>query len=265
MFLAGFLPGFLISGIFILYIGIRCYFNPSLGPAMPLEERVSQRKKFVSLSSVVLPSLLVVGVLGSIFLGIATVTESAAVGALGSVLVMIINRKFTWKNFKEVNFNTILLTLMIMWMLVAAGSFRVLYVVTHAGDLIQEAFLAMPGGMWGAIIASQLILLVLGLCMDEFEILIITLPIFIPVMKAFGVDLLWWGILFVINMEVAEISPPLGLNLFCMKAVVGNGVPMIQIWRSVIPFIALLVIAIVIIMLFPAIVTFLPNYFIHGR
>ncbi len=266
MFLAGFLPGLLISGIFILYIGIRCYLNPKLGPAMPPEERVSQRKKLISLSSVILPSLLVVGVLGSIFLGIATVTESAAVGALGSILVVFINRKFTWKNFKEVNYNTMLLTLMIMWMLVAACSFRALYVVTHAGDLIQAAFMAVPGGKWGAIIASQLILLIMGLCMDEFEILIIALPIFVPVMRAFGVDLLWWGILFVINMEAAEISPPLGLNLFCMKAVVGDGVPMEQIWRAVMPFVALLILAIIIIMIFPPIATYLPEAIItRGR
>jgi tripartite ATP-independent transporter DctM subunit len=266
MFLAGFLPGLLISGIFILYIGIRCYLNPKLGPAMPPEERVSQRKKLVSLSSVILPSLLVVGVLGSIFLGIATVTESAAVGALGSILLVFINRKFTWKNFKEVNYNTMLLTLMIMWMMVAACSFRALYVVTHAGDLIQVAFMAVPGGKWGAIIASQLILLIMGLCLDEFEILIIALPIFVPVMRALGVDLLWWGILFVINMEAAEISPPLGLNLFCMKAVVGDEVPMEQIWRAVMPFVALLMLAIIIIMIFPPIATYLPEAIItRGR
>ncbi len=264
MFLAGILPGLLISGVFILYIGVRCYLKPSLGPAMPAEERVSHGKKLASLKSVILPVILVTGVLGSIFMGIATVTESAAVGALGSILVVLINRKFTWKNFKDVNYKTILLTLMIMWMMVAATAFRALYVVTRAGDLIQEVFMAVPGGKWGAIISSQLILFVLGLCLDEFEILIITTPIFVPVMRAFGVDLLWYGILFVINMEIAEISPPLGLNLFCMKAVMGKDTPMEQIWRSVIPFILLMLLVIAIIMAVPQIATFLPNYFIHS-
>jgi tripartite ATP-independent transporter DctM subunit len=266
MFLAGFFPGFLISGLFILYIGIRCYFNPKLGPAMPREERVDQGKKFASLKALILPIILVGGVLGSIFTGLATVTESAAIGAFGSIVVVILNRKFTWKNFKEVNYNTMLLTLMIMWMMVAATSFRALYVVSHAGDIVQMAFMAVPGGKWGAIIASQLILFILGLCLDEFEILIITVPIFIPVMKAFGVDILWFGIMFIINMEIAEISPPLGLNLFCMKAVVGKDVKMEQIWRSVIPYIALMMVAIVIIMVFPQIATYLPNAIItRGR
>ena len=266
MFLAGFLPGFLISGIFIIYIGIRCYINPKMGPPMSAEERDSHGKKLVSLRAVILPALLVVGVLGSIFTGLATVTESAAIGALGSIIVVIINHRFTWKNFKEVNYNTILLTLMIMWMMVAAYAFRSLYVITNAGDLIHETFMAMPGGKWGALISSQIILFILGLCLDEFEILIITIPIFIPVMKAFGVDLLWFGVMFVINMEIAEISPPLGLNLFCMKAVMGKDMPMEQIWLSVLPFIALMALAIGVIMLFPQIVTYLPNAIItRGR
>lgn len=266
MFLAGIFPGLLISGIFILYIGVRCYLNPSLGPAMPVEERVNRSKKLGSLKAIILPTILVAGVLGSIFMGLATVTESAAIGALGSIIVVIINRRFTWKNFKEVNYNTLLLSLMIMWMMVAATSFRALYVVSHAGDIVHMAFMAMPGGMWGAIIASQLILLILGLCLDEFEILIITVPIFVPVMKAFGVDLVWFGILFIINMEIAEISPPLGLNLFCMKAVVGKDIKMEQIWRSVIPFILLMLLAIGVIMAFPQIATYLPDAIItRGR
>ena len=198
-------------------------------------------------------------------MGIATVTESAAVGALGSILVVMINRKFTWKNFKEVNFNTMLLTLMVMWMIVAASSFRALYIITHAQDLIQEAFMGVPYGMWGAIISSQAILFILGLFLDEFSILIITMPIFIPVMKAFGVDLVWFGVMFVINMEVAEISPPLGLNLFCMKAVAGESVKMEQIWRSVLPFIGLLMLAIFVIMAFPQIATYLPNRIFAGK
>lgn len=259
MFLAGFFPGLLIAVIFILYIGIRCYLNPELGPALPASERVSLRKKLVSLSSVIFPALLVVGVLGSIFAGIAAVTESAAVGALGSILVVIFNRRFTWKNLKHVCHNTFLLTLMIMWLLVAASSFRALYIVSRATDFVQAAFMAVPGGKWGAIIAAQLILLILGCFVDEFGILIITIPIFIPVMKAFGVDLLWFGILFIINMEMAQLTPPIGLNLFYMKAVVGDEVPMEQIWRAVLPFVALLVLALIIIMIFPPIATYLPN------
>jgi TRAP-type mannitol/chloroaromatic compound transport system permease large subunit len=153
-----------------------------------------------------------------------------------------------------------------MWMMVAAYSFRALYFVSGASDLVYETFMAVPGGKWGAIIASQAILFVLGLCLDEFEILIITVPIFIPVMKAFGVDLLWFGIMFVINMEIAEISPPLGMNLFCMKAVMGKDTPMEQIWQSVLPFIGMMSLAIAIIMVFPEITTYLPNTLItRGR
>ncbi len=259
MFLAGFIPGLLIAGIFIFYIGIRCYLNPSLGPPLPPEERVSQKKKLISLSSVILPSLLVIGVLGTIFTGMASVTESAAFGAFGSIIMVALNRRLSWKNLKEVSYNTLLLTLMIVWVIIAASCFRALYIIVGATDLIHSAFLAVPGGKWGAVIATQIILLILGCFLDEFGILIITMPIFIPVMKAFGVDLLWFGILFIINMEMAELTPPIGMNLFYMKAVVGDEVPMEQIWRAVMPFVGLLLLGLIIVMIFPQIATYLPN------
>jgi TRAP-type mannitol/chloroaromatic compound transport system permease large subunit len=148
---------------------------------------------------------------------------------------------------------------MIVWVLIAASSFRALYAVIGATDLIQPAFLAVPGGKWGAVIATQIILLILGCFLDEFGIMIITMPIFIPVMKAFGVDLLWFGILFIINMEMAELTPPIGMNLFYMKAVVGDEVPMEQIWRAVMPFVGLLLLGLIIVMIFPQIATYLPN------
>lgn len=263
MFLSGFLPGFLIAGLFILYIGIRCKLDPSLGPPLPPEDSVSGRKKLASLGSLVLPSLLIIMVLGSIFLGIVSFSESAAIGAFGAIILVIINRRLSWKNIKEVSYNTLLTTLMIMWVLMAASAFRSLMVLLKTDDVIYSAFMAVPGGKWGAILASQIILIILGCFLDEFGIFVLTMPIFLPVMIAFNVDLLWFGILYIINMQIAELTPPIGLNLFYMKAVVGEAVPMEQIWRSALPFVGLLLLGMVIMMIFPPIVTYLPNLLIR--
>ncbi len=258
MFMAGFIPGFLIAVIFILYIGIRCYLKPSLGPPVPRGEVVSVKTKLKSLGAVVMPALLVVMVLGSIFMGIATPLESAAVGALGSLVIVAVNRRLTWKTFKEVNYNTLKLTAMVMWVLFAANSFRAVYVVSGASYMVQNMLLNVPFGTLGSVIAMQVILLFLGCFLDEFGILIITMPVFIPVIQALHIEPIWFGILFIINMEIAELSPPIGINIFYMKAVVPEGTTFEELYRSVMPFIGCLALAMLIIIIFPQIVTWLP-------
>ncbi|MFH0847232.1 MAG: TRAP transporter large permease subunit [Chloroflexota bacterium] len=262
MFLAGFLPGFLVAALFILYIGIRCYFKPELGPPLPDSEKISTKMKVNSLWSIVLPGLLVVLVLGSIFFGIATPLESAAVGALGSILIVAINRKLNWKNFQEVNYKTLLLTVMVVWVLIAADSFRALLVVTGIQHLVEKALLSVPFGTWGSIIFMQLILFVLGCFIDEFGIIIITMPAFLPVIRTLGIDPVWFGIIFIINMEMAEMTPPVALNIFYMKAIAPEGTTTEEVYKSVLPFIGMLGIALVAIMLFPQIALWLPNLMI---
>lgn len=263
MFMAGFFPGFLLAGLFILYIGIRCALNPSLGPSRAPGETIEHVSIFSSLWSVALPGLLVILVLGSIFLGIASPTESAAVGALGAIGVVAINRRLTWKTFREVNYRTLLLTLMIMWVVIAASCFRALYVVTGAINLIENTLLTLPFGAWGTLIAMQLTLLVLGCFLDEFGIMIIALGVFIPVVRSLGFDPIWFGILFIINMEMAELTPPVGLNLFYMKAVAPEGTSMGDIYKSVLPFILILLLALILVMVFPQIALWLPAQMIR--
>ena len=258
MFLAGFLPGFLLASIFIIYIGIRCYLNPSLGPPASEEEEVSTATKFKSLGAVILPAFLVVMVLGSIFMGIATPLESAAVGALGSILIVAINRRLTWKTFKEVNFNTLKLTCMVMWVLFAANSFRAVYIVSGAGSFVQNMLMNVPFGAVGSVVVMEVILLFLGCFLDEFGIVIITMPVFIPVVQHLNIEPIWFGILFIINMQIAELSPPIGINIFYMQAVVPKGTRIEELYRSVLPFIGLLVIGMIIIFIFPQIATWLP-------
>ncbi len=258
MFIAGFVPGFLIATIIISYIGIRCFFNPSLGPPVSTKEEVSVRTKLRSLSGLIMPALLVIMVLGSIFKGIATTLESAAVGALGSLIIVAINRRLNWKVFAEVNYNTLKLSAMVMWILFAANSFRAVYVASGAIHLVQNILVNLPFGTIGTIVAMQLILLFLGCFLDELAILIIAVPVFAPVIRALNIEPIWFGVLFIINMQIAELSPPIGINIFYMKAIVPKETTFEELYRSVLPFIGCLVISMIIIMFFPRIATWLP-------
>ena len=259
LFLAGILPGLLLSSVFIAYIAIRCRLQPGLAPPLPPKERASWKEKFTSLRSVILPVSLVALVLGSIFMGIATVTESAAVGATGAILCAVILRRFSWQKFKETNYETLKLTCMIMWILIAALSFTRAYVIIGVLQFFQEVFMGLPLGPWGAIIIIQLTLLLLGCFLDPFGILMITMPIFIPVITSLGFDPVWFGIIFVVNMEMAYLTPPVGLNLFYMKGVVPKGTTMGDIYRSIVPFVLLQGLVLALLMIFPQITLWLPN------
>ena len=265
IFLAGVIPGLIIAIIFIIYIAVICYLNPSLGPPLASTEKVTQKVKLKSLGSVVAPTVLVVMVLGSIFAGIATPTESASVGVLGAFGVLALNRKLTWKNLREINYNTLKLTLMIMWVLVGASAFRALCVVSDAYKVIQSVLMSVPFGGWGTMLLIQLILVVIGCFLDEFGILVITMPVIVPIIRALHFDPVWFGVLFIINMQIAELTPPIGLNLFYMQAVAPNGTKMEDIYRAVAPFILLLLLALVIVMLFPETATWLPELIIRKR
>lgn len=259
LFLAGFLPGLVLSALFILYIGIRCHFQPSLGPPYVPDKAVTLKNKLSLLWALIPPFILVLLVLGSVFTGKATTTESAAVGSLGATIMVAANRKLTWKIFKEVNYKTLLLTGMIMWALIAASSFRAVYVVSGAIDLIPEILLALPLGAWGTVVLLQFILLILGCFLDEFGILLIVAPVFASVTRTLGFDPVWFGILFVVNMEIGELTPPVGLNLFYMKAVAPEDTTMVDIYRSIAPFVGLLILGLALFMIFPQIVLWLPN------
>lgn len=259
LWVGGIFPGLILSAIFLLYIGLRCYLQPHMGPGLAPEETATWKEKLISLRSVILPIVLVALVLGSIFLGFATPTEAAAVGAAGSILCAAIYGKLNWTNFKEVSIRTLRLTTMIFWILAAAVSFRMIYSFVGARTFLEELLLAIPFGKWGIMIVIQLILLILGCLLDPWGIVMIAIPVFAPVVKSLGFDLMWFGILFVINMEMGYLTPPVGLNLFYMKGVVPEGVTTGDIYRAVAPFVLLEALALIIVMLFPQLVLWLPG------
>jgi tripartite ATP-independent transporter DctM subunit len=258
LFIGGVFPGLLLSGMFVSYILIRSYIQKELAPGVPSEERLPTRQKIMLMPSLLLPIILIFSVMGSIFFGVATPSEASAIGAFGSILSALVKRRLTWRNFTEAVFVCLRLSAMVIWIIFAASVFTALYAVTGAAELIGEMLLEVGGGWW-SIIAMQVIWFIMGCFFDPTGIVILTTPIFFPVVVQLGFDPLWFGVLFVVNMEMGYLTPPFGFNLFYMKAVVPPGITMLDIYRSIVPFVALQAAGLIICMIFPSIITWLPN------
>lgn len=206
-----------------------------------------------------LPILIVVMVLGSIMGGITTPTEAAAMGVLGSLIAAAVYRKLDFALLKEASIRTFKLSGMIMWILFAAHAFSAAYQSMGAQSMIEGFITQIPGGPWGIIIAMMLITFILGMVLDPVGIMLITLPVFLPIVESLGFDPVWFGILFVINMEIGYMTPPFGFNLFYLKGIVPPDITMKDIYKSVIPFVIVEIIGLVLLMIFPEIVTYLPE------
>jgi tripartite ATP-independent transporter DctM subunit len=259
LFAGGVLPGLLLSVLFITYITIRSAVQPHVAPALDKEDRASWREKLISLRAVILPLILVLMVLGSIFGGITSPTEAAAVGALGAVLCAAVNRRLNWQLFKETCFRTARLTGMVMWIIFGASCFAALYNAVNAPELMENILTAVPGGRWGTLITIQLVLIVLGCFLDPTAIIMITVPIFVHVTTKLGFDPIWFGVLFVVNMEMAFLTPPFGSNIFYMKGVAPEGVSITDIYRSIAPFVLLQLTGLIIVIFLPDIILWLPG------
>jgi tripartite ATP-independent transporter DctM subunit len=259
LYAGGILPGLLLAGLFIIYIGVRAAIKPKLAPALPIEERATWREKVVSLKDVILPILLVILVLGVIFTGVASPTEAAGIGAGGSLACAAIYRTLSWSLVKKACVETMRLNCMVVWIMFGASAFTGVYIAIGAPELAQKLIVGLEINRWFVLIFMQFIYLVLGCLLDQTSILMITVPIFVPVIKALGFDPLWFGILFVVNMEMSFLTPPFGFNLFYMKALVPKSITMQDIYLSIIPFVILQALCLALLMIFPQIAMWLPS------
>ncbi len=259
LFIGGVIPGLILGSLFIAYVVVRCTLQPQLGPAVPEEERANWRMRVASVRVVIFPVVLIGLVMGTIFTGVATVTEAAGVGAVGSVVIAAVYRRLSWRGFKEACYATLRVSCMIMWIVIGAKAFTSVYMLIGAQQLIMDGLTGIPGGGWATIIVMVLILLVMGCFLDPGAITMITIPIFIPIVTALGFDPLWFAILFVIIMEMGYLTPPFGMNLFVMKGVAPEGITMGDIYRSIVPFVGLQILGLIIIMLLPQLATWLPG------
>ncbi len=256
-FLGGIVPGLLLSALCITYILSICRLDPALAPVSP--GNVRWKEKILSLQAIVLPGILVTVVIGSMLRGVATPTEAAAIGGFGALLVAGIRRKLTWKNFSETCYTTLRLTTVIMWLLITARCFRSFFVVTGFPALLTEALKTLPFGGWGALVVIHLVLLALGCFLDPFAVILIMSPIASTLIRTFGFDPVWFGILFVLNIGIAYNTPPVGLNIFYMKTIVPDEISVTDIYRSAIPYVIIELAVLVLIMVFPSIVLWLPD------
>ena len=259
LFAGGVFPGLLLLVLVSSYIGIRCYFQPHLGPVLPRQERGDWKRKITALKAVILPIVIVIMVLGSIIGGVTTPTEAAAMGVLGAIISALVYRQFNWGMINEAAMRTLRLTGMIMWILFGAYCFSAAYHGMGAHQMIVNMMQHIPGGPWGTIIFIQFIIFLLAMVMDPAGIMMITVPVFLPIIKAHGFDPLWFGILFVINMEIGYMTPPFGFNLFYLKGIVPPGITMGDIYRSVIPYTLVESLGLALVMIFPQIAVWLPN------
>ena len=257
IFFAGAIPGFTLAGAYILYVAIRCRLQPQLAPR--IAEAITWKMRVTSLREVIIPVLLVIAVLGSIFTGMATPSEAAGVGAFGALLSCFIYRRFSWKMLKTSCLETIKISGMALWILVAATLFGQVYTSGGAQEMVMNLVSQLGINRWFILIGMQIILLIFGCFMDDYAIVTICAPIFMPVVILLGFDPIWFSIVFLVNMQIAYLTPPFGWSLFLMKGVAPPGISTEDIWRSVPPFIALQLLVLIIVMAFPQLALWLPG------
>jgi len=266
MFFGGVVPGLIIAGLHIAMISIRSFFNPKLAPPVPVEERVGIIGKLVSLRAVILPFSLMFLVLGVIYTGVATPTEAAAIAAAGSLICAAVYRRLNWTSLKESSIASLRLIGMVMWILAAATLFNSVFITTGARDALMTAVIGLHLNRWLIIIVLQLSLLVFGCLMDDYAIVAMCGPIYAPLVISLGFDPLWWGILFILNMEMAYLTPPYGFNLFYLRGVIPQirdkipeDISMLDIYRGCAPFLVTQGLGLVLVMIFPILALWLPS------
>ncbi len=261
LFMAGVGPGLLLSCLYIAYALIRCGINPELGPPVPIEERraVPVKRRLLLFTKGALPMLvLIFAVIGSIFLGIATPTEAAAVGAFIALLMMVVYGKFSFSTMNDAVKETLKVTSMVMLVLVGATCFTGTFIRIGGGEVVRAFLLALPN-KWAILAVMMVIIFVLGMFIDWLGILLLVVPIFMPIATQLGFGPLWFIMVVAVNLQMAFLTPPLGYALFFMKGTAPPEVTMMHIYRGIVPFVALQLLGLIIVILFPPIITWLPS------
>ncbi len=262
LFMGGFIPGFLTSGFFVLYIMIKCYRDPKLAPVLPVEERPPLREKLIATRGVAFPIILIVMVLGGIWTGVTTPIEGAGVGAFGAMICALVKRKLTFANMKSAVTSTLKANVMVMWLLIGGSCYAAFMTASGMSTYLGNKLLGLPLGPLGILCVLLFILLLMGMFMDSVAIIMITVPIFFPIARTLNFDLIWFGVLYTMAIIIGYVTPPFGYNLFYMRAILPPEVSTRVIYRTVLPYIPLMMIAMLLCIVFPAIITLVPNLLI---
>ena len=253
LFHAALAPGFVLIACYILFIVVVTWLKPGMAPAIPYDESLGTRSQQIrdALKAIVPPLALVLIVLGSIFSGIATPTESSALGGVGAVILSLIYRQFSWKMLFDSSLETVKVTAMVFAILMGATAFSMAFSYTVGDYIVEEALLNLPGEKWGFIILAMIAILVLGFFIDFVEIAFIIVPILAPVAEALGINMVWFAILIAMNLQTSFLTPPFGFSLFYLKGVAPRSVRTMDIYRGVIPFILIQIAVLISILLMP--------------
>jgi len=267
LWLAGVFPGLLMAALFILYIAVRCRLQPELGPALPAEERgqISRREKLLLLKAGIAPLFIFFCMTGLFLMGITSLVESSAVGAAAATLMALVKGRLTRSVMEETLRKTLGISCMFMWIILAALCFGAVFDGLGAVKAIEAFFLESLGlGPWQVLILMQLSFIIMGMFLDDTAMLVIVAPLYIPLVGALGFDLVWYGVLYTITCQIAYMTPPFGYNLFLMRAMAPPEVSLRDIYVSVTPFVLIMVLALVLVMVFPQIALWLPQWHYGG-
>jgi tripartite ATP-independent transporter DctM subunit len=253
LFKAALFPGLALVVGYILFILIAAFFMKDIAPPVEIQSKESKTKQvFNALLAVTPPLILIILVLGSIFTGIATPTESSAVGCIGAIVLALLYRSFSFKMLHEAALGTVTVTAMVFGILIGATAFSMVFSYTGGEEIVGSFMLGLPGEKWGFIILSMVAILVLGFFIDFVEISYIIVPILIPIADAIGINPIWFAILIAMNLQTSFLTPPFGFSLFYLKGVAPPGVSTVQIYRGVIPFILIQIVVLMMLMFNPA-------------
>ncbi|MCR9215126.1 MAG: TRAP transporter large permease subunit, partial [Proteobacteria bacterium] len=266
LWLAGVLPGLMMAGMFILYIAIRCRLQPKLGPVLDEEERkVPMAEKLRLLRAGILPVVIFASMMVPFVNGWTSLVESSAIGAMAAFIAAILKGRMTKQVFETSVRQTLAISCMFMWIILAALGFGAVFDGLGAVRAIENLFTEQLGlNPWVILIVMQLSFLLMGTFLDDTAMLVIVAPLYVPLVHALGFDLIWYGILYTITTQIAYMTPPFGYNLFLMRAMAPPEITLKDIYGSIAPFVAVMILALIIVMAFPEIALWLPDY-VYGK
>ena len=266
LFMAAFIPGFLLSSLYMLYVAIRCALQPELGPVMPAEERAIPFKKKMTMlfTSLLPPVVLILAVLGTIFFGIAAPTEAAAMGAVGAMILALAYKTLSLKAIWETAFRTMHTTAMALFIAIGANMFTGMFLGLGCGDVLTDVILGVPFGRWGSFAVIMFIVFLLGMFIDWIGIVLVMVPLITPIGDALGFDRLWFAMCVIVNLQFSFMTPPFAYSIFFLRGIIPDemGIDTNMIIRGVLPFVGLIAIGLGLMIIFPDIILWLPNLMI---
>ncbi len=266
LFAGAVFPGIILSALYMVYVGILCFVKPELGPPISREERAQVTNAQVALmvlKSLVPPMILILGVLGSIFFGIATPTEAAGVGAFLAFIMVLAYGKFTWRGLYKAVMQTAKTNTMVIMILCGATCFTGIFLGVGGGDVVTDFVLGLGLGKWGTFWVMMAIVLILGMFIDWIGIVLICFPLFLPIAKQLDFDPIWFVIMIAVNLQASFLTPPFGYALFYIKGVDPEHIDIRKVYKGIVPFVALMVIGLLICAAFPDAIMWLPNLLVE--